>query len=176
MNKNKKNKQTTTTTPTWTTTRKTNKQQQLHQSTSTSPPPKSYLMCPRDELQIVSLVKLVDDIPAEQITRPSRTKPPPINFFRIWPQQVAHRSVVWHLLLSIQHPDLPTKKIMNIEYWILDIEYWILNIEYWIRCNCSTTILVKWNENHEKTHMILRQIKEKHMVVSHSDLSIFFAV
>ena len=61
---------------------------------------------PRDQLQRVDLVELLDDVAAKEIARAPRRQAPARDLFGIRPHEVAHRAVVRHLLLPVYCADL----------------------------------------------------------------------
>ena len=63
-------------------------------------------MRPTDHLDIVGLVKLRDDVGAEEVTCASRRHAPPLSVLWIGPQEVTHGSVVRNLLLPIDRANL----------------------------------------------------------------------
>ena len=74
---------------------------------------KAHLVRARDELNGIGLVELLHDVAAKEVARPARAQPPPINVLRIRPHEIAHRSIVRHLLLAVDHPDL----IERVDRW-----------------------------------------------------------
>ena len=65
-----------------------------------------HLVRARDELDRVGRIELRDDVAAKQVARAARAEAPPVNVLRVAPHEVAHRAVVWHLLLAVDHADL----------------------------------------------------------------------
>lgn len=62
---------------------------------------------------VIGHAKFCNNISSEEIACSSRTHGPPIDFFGITPHQVAHCSVVRHLLLPVNGFDL----IQGVKRW-----------------------------------------------------------
>ncbi len=60
----------------------------------------------RDHLQVVGMVELLSDVLAEGVARASRIHPPSGSVIRIRPKQIAHRSLMRHLLESFERADV----------------------------------------------------------------------
>mmetsp|Transcript_20571 Transcript_20571/g.52340 ORF Transcript_20571/g.52340 Transcript_20571/m.52340 type:complete len:241 (-) Transcript_20571:499-1221(-) len=60
----------------------------------------------RDEVDGVGRVELRHHIATEQVPRATGGEPPAINVLRVGPHEIAHRSIVRHLLLAVDDADL----------------------------------------------------------------------
>ena len=59
------------------------------------------LMRPRNQFYFICLAEMLTDVAPKEIPSPPGTQTPPLNLFRITPQQITHGTIMWHLLFSI---------------------------------------------------------------------------
>jgi hypothetical protein len=60
----------------------------------------------RDHLQVVGMVELLGDILTKSVPGTPRIHPPSSTVIRIRPKQIAHRSLMRHLLESFERADV----------------------------------------------------------------------
>lgn len=84
------------------------------------------LMRPANHINIIRRIELRHHVTAKQESSAARRHPPADRILRIAPQQIAHRSVVRHLLFPIDRPDLVqilnrrTQSAVHAEYLPID--------------------------------------------------------
>eukprot|EP00754_Rhynchopus_humris_P030098 Rhum_TRINITY_DN15258_c13_g1::Rhum_TRINITY_DN15258_c13_g1_i1::g.148201::m.148201 len=64
------------------------------------------LVRPCNQLNLVRRVELLHHVASEEVTCSTRRQTPSVDVLRVGPQQVAHRTVVRHLLLAVEGADL----------------------------------------------------------------------
>jgi hypothetical protein len=62
-------------------------------------------MRPRNQTQIIFMIKALDNISSKQEPRTSRTQTPPVNLIRVRPEQIAHCAFMWDFLFAVQQAD-----------------------------------------------------------------------
>ena len=64
------------------------------------------LMSSAYQINIVLVVEFLYYVATKEITCPSWTYTPACNFIRVAPHKIAHRTIMWYLLLPVDCSDL----------------------------------------------------------------------
>ena len=64
------------------------------------------LMRSTNQIYVILSVKFLNDFTSEQVAGTTWAHHPAWNIVRVTPHQVAHGSIMWHFLLSVDHADL----------------------------------------------------------------------
>ena len=67
---------------------------------------------------LVGLVELGADVAAEEVASAAGAEAPALDVLRVAPQQVAHCTIVRHLLLPVDRPDLQAREATAVQRYV----------------------------------------------------------